>query len=209
MSSFDPGDDWTKLGSISEDTWIYGDRKFGYIEHFTEGTRTLVRHSQTPTTTVSHSTATHSLPTTTTGGDDAFNLETQQIQNWTRSDLDPVDHLDHAPVRDKKTKFDTTINATYGSGGISVDYRIPYIKRNVDYETEEQIKTYYRYPQRIDGHEAKYVDCDHEQISIWRTDPIASDSEAITTSTYWGQFEEYDGTDQTDHTFTLLTLNKI
>jgi hypothetical protein len=141
--------------------------------------------------------------------DKAFSLETRQVQNWTRSDLDPVDHLDHAPVRDKKTKFDTTINATYGSGGISVDYRIPYIKQNVGYETEEQIKTYYRYPQRIDSHEAKCVDCDHEQISIWRMDPIASDSEAITTSYYWGEFEEYDGTDQADHTFTLLTLNRI
>ena len=36
MSSFDPSDDRTKLGSISEDTSVYGDKKIGYIEQFTE-----------------------------------------------------------------------------------------------------------------------------------------------------------------------------
>ena len=68
------------------------------------------------------------------------------------------------------------------------------------------MKTYYRYPQRIDGHEAKYVDCDHEQISIRRADHIASDPGAITTDYYRSEFMEYDGPNCADNTFTLLTL---
>lgn len=209
MSSFDPSDDWNKLGSISKDTWVYADAKIGYLEDFAEVYKNT---SETQSDTNDYAVTQHGYTQPAHDhdwGNRAFNLETRQVQNWTRSDLDPVDHLDHAPVRDKKTKFDTTISATYGGGGISVNYKIPYIKRNVEYETEEQIKTYYRYPQRIDGHEAKYVDCDHEQISIWRTDPIVCGSDTITTSYYWGEFEEYDGTSRADNTFTLLTLNKI
>ena len=50
-------------------------------------------------------------------------------------------------LKTRRRSSDTTISATYGGGGISVDYEIPYIKRNVEYETEEQIETHYRYPQ--------------------------------------------------------------
>lgn len=67
VSSFDPSDDWTKLGSISEDTSVYADKKIGYIEQFTEVYKNTSETSQTPTITMLYSTAIHSLPTTTAG----------------------------------------------------------------------------------------------------------------------------------------------
>lgn len=210
MSSFipDPSDNWEKKGSVSQDTWVAYDPYYGHIEHFTEVYRNT---DEVQTDTDDWAVNQHgwmSPAADHSWGLDARNYKTEQTQNWGRSDLGATDHLDHTPRKDKKSSFDTTITATYGGGSVSVAYKIPYIKRNVEYEVEKKAKTYYTYPDNIWGHEAMNVDCNQEQIAIWRTDVPSSDNETITTSYYMGKFADEIYT-ASDYVFADLTLNSI
>jgi hypothetical protein len=204
-------DDWTKLGSVDAETWVYNtddDVKSGFIEQFTEVYKNT---SEKKSDTNDYGVTQHGFTQPAhdhSWGKKAHNERTKQIQNWKRSELSP-NHLSHSPVKDKKSSFDTNITAGYGAGGITMSYNVPYIRRDVEYLTEEQVQTLYYYPQNPAGHEAKYVDCDHEQISIWRTDPISSDSEQITTSYYHGLFKEFDGIEYGDSAFNMLTLHNL
>jgi hypothetical protein len=215
-TDFSPSDDWKKLGSVSDDTWVFGggsaENKVGFIEHFTEAYKnTDERKPSTNDYAVTQKGDT--LPACDNSwGESAVNAGTKQIQNWGRSDLTPVDHLDHQPTKDVTTSIDTQLTASYGGGSISVSVNIPYISRNVEYVADEQARTFYNYPPKIDdpfNAGAKKSNCDHEQVGIWRTDPISSDSADITSSYYLGKFRNRGGVSYADNTFTLLTLNKL
>ena len=208
-------DGWKPLGAVSESSWVYGgpdgETRFGQLRHTTEAYRsTTERKSQTDDYAVTQTGETRPA-CDNNWGNGAINAGTRQVQDWGRSELTPVDHLDHQPTTDVTGTIDTRLSSSYGGGSITVDTESPWITRDVDYVVEEQARTQYSYPLRLAPFAggARRSNCTHEQIGVWRTDPISSDSADITASYYFGKFRNRGGVSYADNTFTLLTLNEL
>lgn len=189
-----PTQEWTRVSSISRNTtvWYYCDDWYrtGKLE---QDATLFINDSENITGREEWALAQRGwmLP----GQDNDFdnewgssnNYRTKITQNWQRSDLTPIDHKDHAPVKDKKSSFDTELEVSSGGAAVQVDYNIPYIKRDVQYDSGKKVKTVYTYPYRLCCDEARDVDCNHEQLSIWTTDD-PSDGDNVAPSYYFGEF---------------------
>ncbi|WP_396613486.1 hypothetical protein ACH9L7_16210 (plasmid) [Haloferax sp. S1W] len=136
-----------------------------------------------------------------------INRRTEMVQNWDRSELGPVDHIAHAPSKNKKSSFDTSISASAGGPQMTANYEIPYIARDVNYVSNKKLETVYTYPSNHFGQEAQTVDCDQEQIGIWETqDP--SDGDSVVPSYYFGKFGGLDlcSSNKVDESDTLFSF---
>jgi hypothetical protein len=102
-------------------------------------------------------------------GQDCYENHWSYISHGFNDDLNP-DHIDHDPVRDKESSFDTELTVfTDGNAAVTIDYEKPYIKRDVQ-QGGRKMETEYKYPTRWGKPEARTQVTKLEQESIYRTD---------------------------------------
>lgn len=192
-----PSDDWSRVTSISEwgEAWYYcsGDHyKTGEVEQ----DATLYRNdSENISGREEWSLVQRGWMYPGQDNDfynewgSANNFQTFISQNWDgASDVGPTDHKDHTPKKDKESSFDVQLTVTTDGAGVAIDYNIPYIQRDVQYDPGRLVDTEYTYPYSLfGGQEARDVNCNHEQMSIWETDS-PSDGDTIASSDYYGEF---------------------
>lgn len=197
----DSSDEWARISSISQnrEVWSYDDNwgKVGELEH----SATLWKNESANLSSQEEWAVGQRgwmLPGVDNNWDDGldyYNKYTSIVQNWSGSDLTPVDHIDHEPVRDDTDEFDVTLTVSDDFGAeVTIDHQVPYVSRDVQYDYNSTMETVYTYPTGFLEDEARDDDCSQEQLSIWQTDE-ASDGDTVVPLEYYGEFESANGWD--------------
>ncbi|WP_410765556.1 hypothetical protein [Haloferax sp. DFSO60] len=130
------------------------------------------------------------------------NYFAHHTQNWKRTDLTSPENQSYAPSSDLTSEVSTSLSVS-APAGISVSTSVdhPELKRNVDYEPDEQVQAYYDFfDQSFGGGVYDAYDSDSQlgQASSWTTDRPSS-GDRIAPSYLYAEFNgvECDGAGRT------------
>lgn len=130
----------------------------------------------------------NSFPDEETQNGPWVNFDTQQVQNWKRTDLQNLENIEYSPSTDRTSSESGSVSVSFPpSLSMSTSISYPEISRNIDYDYDEQWRALYSYNSGTTILDGMDDNCTHGGVTGWVTDrPTSGDN--IAPSYYFGKF---------------------
>lgn len=207
---------WDDSTYISTDTFVqYDGENVGMLENYTELKRKNVENSYGEKKTKwGMRQVCKMLP----AADNSFsneeytyapwiNYDTQQVQNWKRTDLTSLDNIDYSPASDTESSISTTYSISFPpSLTVSANTDHPKVGRDITYTANEKVEGDYYYSDITSSYDGIDKNCKFGQVTGWITDrPSSGDN--IAPTYFFGKFVGDGGRGASDSIFHFFNFS--